>query len=217
MNSVKVKERWLTLQEASEITGLNVPALRQGIKRGKYSGKQLQAHNGYKWLISFDSLGLSQQSDSNRLKVNNRSKSSGEKRSGEQTDGMARILINQQEERIGEQSQYITTLENLLTTFQTRISVVESEKAEMEGKLKLLPAPPEIVASQMEEKAAALAQAQMILQQAQEAQKQYEEAMEQLKLKLQEEEHAKEAYRIQWELSQAELKKPWWKKMLGMK
>ena len=39
----------------------------------------------------------------------------------------------------------------------------------------------------------------------------------QLKFKLQEEEHAKEAFRIQWELAQADLKRPWWKKLFGVK
>lgn|GEM_PF-1665031 len=213
VNNVKVKERWLTLQEASEITGLNIPALRQGIKRGKYSGKQLQSRNGYKWLISFDSLGLSNQSDGDRLKINNRQKSLGEQRLGEHTDGMAQILINQQGERIGEQSRHIATLENLLTVFQNRLSVVESEKDEIEGRMRLLPAPPEVVASELEEKTAALSMAENIIQQAQITQQQYEEAMEQLKVKLQEEEHAKEAFKIQWELSQAELKKPWWQKL----
>ena len=82
--------------------------------------------------------------------------------------------------------------------------------------MRLLPAPVEVVASKLDElekKAAALEQAENIIQQAQETQKHYEEEMEQLKLKLQEEEHAKEAFRIQWELSQAELKRSWWQRL----
>jgi hypothetical protein len=53
--------------------------------------------------------------------------------------------------------------------------------------------------------------------QAQEVKDRYKASIVDLKSKLAEEERAREAYRIQWELAQAELKKPWWKKMFGMK
>ena len=39
--------------------------------------------------------------------------------------------------------------------------------------------------------------------------------MAELRIKLQEKEHVKEAYRIQWEAAQAELSRPWWKKLFG--
>jgi hypothetical protein len=88
---------------------------------------------------------------------------------------------------------------------------------ELEQKIKLLPAPPEIVTQELEKKAQALAQAEKILEEAQENQKRYIEAMNDLKAKLQEEEQAKEAIRAQWELAQAELSRPWWKKLFGVK
>jgi hypothetical protein len=87
----------------------------------------------------------------------------------------------------------------------------------LDRQVKLLPAPPEIITQELEQKAQALAQAEKILEEAQENQKRYIEAVNNLKMKLQEEEKAKEALRVQWELAQAELSRPWWKKLFGIK
>ena len=104
-------------------------------------------------------------------------------------------------------------LNGVLTIFQQRIMILEGEKAGLESKMRLLPAPPELVAKELETKAAALAQAEKIIEDAKETQKAYAEEMEKLKAKLQEEESAKEAFRLQWEAAQTELNLPWWKKM----
>jgi hypothetical protein len=93
---------------------------------------------------------------------------------------------------------------------------------EMDRRFKLLPEPPEIISSKLQEieddrnqKGQALAQAQEIIQDAQETQQRYETVVTELRTKLQEEEHAKEAFRIQWEQAIEEAKKPWWKKLFG--
>jgi hypothetical protein len=92
---------------------------------------------------------------------------------------------------------------------------------ELDKQVKALPAPPELLTSKIqtleEEKVQALAQAQEIIDQAKEEQKRYAEAMSQLKAKLLEEEYAKEAFRLQWEQAMEEAKRPWWKKIMGMK
>jgi hypothetical protein len=67
-----------------------------------------------------------------------------------------------------------------------------------------------------EEKTLAVERAQEILKKARVAYDQYKTSIVELKTKLADEERIKEAYRIQWEQAQAELKKPWWKKLLGM-
>jgi hypothetical protein len=100
---------------------------------------------------------------------------------------------------------------------------------ELDQKMRLLPAPADVVAKELEQKDArlreleddrkrkvtAIIKAQQILRKAQATYEQYEASMALLKSKLQEEEQAKEALRVQWEKAQAEMNRPWWKKMLG--
>jgi hypothetical protein len=92
---------------------------------------------------------------------------------------------------------------------------------EMEREMRLLPAPVSDVTSKLEQyekenndRKNVLIKAQLILKKAYAANEQYKASIEQLKAKLAEEERARDAFRIQWELAQAELKKPWWKKLL---
>jgi len=213
----------LTLQEASEITGIKVQTLRSRIKRGALKGFKKGSQFGEVWYVKADSIKALTGLEHDRLKVLKfNSENPLNENPSQGVLNSAEPLIRAKEEQIQtlqkmstELEKHNTTLNEVLRVFQSRIQNLETEKAEIEGKLKLLPAPLEIIPSkldELEEKTAALSMAENIIQQAQETQKQYEAEMAELKQKLQEEEHAKEAFRIQWELSQAELKRPWWQK-----
>lgn len=93
---------------------------------------------------------------------------------------------------------------------------------ELDRQVKALPAPPEVLITKLQDleeehtrKARALAQAHGIIEEARERQTQYEDMMKELKIRLQEEEHAKEAFRLQWEQALREAQKPWWKRLFG--
>lgn len=210
----RVTEQWLTLKEASDITGKSINALTLLINRNKIDRvRKVKGKGGGKWLVHRDSLHLLMAENlllcqsTGQDRVNTLSEETGYERV------TPSIPLEHYEKK---RDEWLTERDRL----QTGLMMYRYKFEEMEHQMRLLPAPPEVVTSkltELEEKAAALAQAQVILQQAQETQKQYEEAVAQLKLKLQEEEHAKEAFRIQWELAQAEIERPWWKKIFGIK
>lgn len=203
VNNVKMNDRWLTLQEASKITGIKIPALRQGIKRGKYSGERQCTPNGHRWLISLDSVKLPMKFDNRRLNTGSGEQCSGELRSGEQFHGYAEMLIKQQCERIGEQSQHIATLEKLLTDFQARITNVEAEKDEVLKKLRLLPAPVELLSSRLEELEQKIQEKDEALTAEVNYREQFSSALHEQEARL---------IRLKTEL-EAEKKKPWWKRL----
>jgi chromosome segregation ATPase len=215
------KKGVLTLKEASDITGLNIQTLRSRIKRGTLKGFKKGSQFGEAWYIKADSIEDLIQPFHGRLNVlDSKPENSSPESSSQGVLKDAEFLIQtktQEAEALFKLSSSLekqnNQLNDVLTMFQQRIMVLEDEKAGLESKLRLLPAPPELIVKEMEDKTAALAQAEKILEEAKETQKQYAEAMEQLRVKLQEEEHAREAYRIQWEAAQAELNRPWWQKI----
>jgi chromosome segregation ATPase len=214
-----------TLQEASEITGLKVQTIRMRIKSGKLEAFKNPSKHGEAWLIKPQSLREIEKIDNIGLKVQEGSKMNPSSLNPSSLRGeLQEPLIEAYKEHITTLKGTLQNFEGLLTTFQQRVMNLEVEKAEMENKLNLLPAPPEVVTKELQEKdqalqqkATALAQAEKIVEEARETQKRYIEAMEELKAKLLEEERVKEAYRAQWEGAQAELSRPWWKKLFGVK
>jgi predicted DNA-binding transcriptional regulator AlpA len=203
VNNVQMNDRWLTLQEASKVTGIKIPTLRQGIKRGKYSGERQCTPNGHRWVISLDSVKAPMKLDKRWLNVRTGEQCSDIQHSGEQTHAYSELLMKQQSERIGEQSKHISTLEKLLTDFQARISNIEAEKDELQGKLKLLPAPVEMVTTRLDE-------LEQKIREKDEALSVEVNYREQLSSALHEQE-ARLIY-MQSEL-EAEQQKPWWKKL----
>jgi hypothetical protein len=222
---VKGKVNLLTLKEASELTGIAVPALRMRIKHGKIEGVKTQTRHGEAWFIKADTVTELKDLELNPLNTLTLKRFSGEKVKGEfNPEGDESPVLRAKEDVIQGLKDHLKTYEALLTTFQGRIINLESEKSGLEGQLRLLPAPPEVVTSNLEklmkeneEKTQAVERAQEILKKARVAYDQYKTSIVELKTKLAEEERTKEAYRIQWELAQAELKKPWWKKLFGIK
>jgi len=199
--------QWVTIQEASEIIGKSENAIGLLVRRRRF--ERLKKVNGAgkgKWLIHRDSL-VKYQSISQSPEELTESDQSVSQTISDLLKSM--IPLEHYEKK---RDEWVTERDRL----QTGLMMYRYKFEEIEKQMRLLPAPVEVVnhkLDELEEKAAALTLAESIIQQAQVTQRQYEEAMEQLKFKLQEEEHAKEAFRIQWELSQAELKKPWWQKL----
>lgn len=205
---------WLTVKQVSHMTGKSIDAIRMLLYRKKLSNvKKVNRNNGgpnrEHWLIHRDTAALlcnghmtNEQTDVNH----NNSITEDSELLHNVSHNIDVIPLHYHDQK---QREWLTERDQL----QAGLMMYRYKFEEMERQMRLLPAPPEVVASELEEKAAALETAENIIQQAQETQKKYEEALEQLKIKLQEEEHAKEAFRIQWELSQAELKRPWWQKI----
>jgi hypothetical protein len=210
-------EKWLTLKEAGEITGKNVQAIRMLIKRNKFVNvKKTQIKGHDNWLIRRDELNLLASQLSSHVKDNVND-------SHVRLTDIPPVNMISVEYYDKKRNEWDRDRDNLLQG----IMMYRYKFEELDQRVKLLPAPVEAVASKIgelearvnshkeaeEQKAHALAQAQEIIEQATEAQKRYIESLTQLKTKLQEEEHAKEAFRLQWEQAMIEAKKPWWQKL----
>jgi len=204
MFNEQVDERvWYTLQEASRLTGKTPSSLRRLIQRKVIERvKKEHSKHGEHWLIHKEELipqgvhnVFDEQGYVQGVHV-------------ERVEGVQANVIN-----FETYDQHRREWEQRCSQLEQGVMMYRYKYEELDRQVKLLPAPPELMTKELEEKAQALAQAEMIVEEAKEKQKQYTEAMEQLKAKLQEEEYAKEAYRIQWELAQAELNRPWWQKI----
>jgi hypothetical protein len=194
---VKKDGQWVTLQEASEITGKSINALRLLVKRKKFDHikKVTGKGHGY-WLIRKDSIAEAVIQD----------QSSDQTTQCDWSDRTIQPVMIPLERYEAERDRLMQGMMMYRYKFE-----------ELDRQVKLLPAPPDMMSRELQEKAAALAQAEKILNEAKEAQKHHTEAMLELKAKLQEEERAKEAFRLQWEQAMEEAKKPWWKKLFGAK
>ncbi len=209
ISKVITDKEWITLKEASKLTGRSIQALRLLINRKRIDKvKKMQVSGPGYWVIHRDAIPMiSMISMDDKIDKDTYQHTLSDTYQATYQDTYHHVIIpSEVYER--QQKEHDNMLQGLM--------MYRYKFEELERQTKLLPAPLEIIPSkldELEEKAAALALAENIIQQAQVTQKQYEEALAQLNLKLQEEEHAKEAFRIQWELSQAELKRPWWQKL----
>lgn len=204
------KGQWITLKEASEISGKSINALRLQIHRGKIDNLRKVKGKGHgEWLIHKDYVA---QFDPAEISENLKS---------QDTPIEMTTLKSQDNSEHAISLQYFDKKLNEWETERDKLvqglMMYRYKFEDLERQIKLLPAPPEVLTSELEQKAQALAQAEKIIEDAKEAQQKYQESMTQLKAKLQEEEHAKEAFRIQWEQAMAEAKRPWWKKLFGVK
>lgn len=198
---------WLTLQEVSRVTGKSVNALNLLISRKKIDRtRKVNGKGQGKWLIHKDSIDLIPGADrlTGQVKTADRLESGQVDRLTDRSEPS--IPLDYHDRKLQE---WLAERDRL----QAGLMMYRYKFEEIEHKLRLLPAPPEMVAKELEEKAVALAQAEKIVEEAKETQKQYAEAMKQLMAKLQEEEHVRETYRVQWEASQAEMNRPWWQKI----
>jgi hypothetical protein len=236
----QVEATWLTIPELSKITGKKDTALRMWAKRRLRAGhrehiRKEHGKTGDKWLVHSSMVNvlrqhveaqyvLPEQADQVLPDHVEATHSEDKLCLGNATEHVDLISF---ETYVEERREWQQERDNLLQGMM----MYRYKFEEADRQLKMLPAPVEVVTRDLkekedkvqeiekdrEQKTAALTQAQKILQQAQEVKERYKTSIIELKGKLAEEERVREAYRIQWELAQAELKKPWWKKMLGMK
>jgi hypothetical protein len=203
----------LTLSEASKYTGLSVPSLRRMINGGRLSSAHMvDSKTGQAWVI--------QKVELERLKAKKRQCDQPHEKVDQRNDNDQSIPLTYFEERRHEWESERRRLMDDMISLRTGIEMYRYKFEEAERQIRLLPAPPEVVSSklqELEQKEAALAQAQRILEQAQEVKERYKASLIELKQKLQEEEKAKVDLQGQWELAQAELKRSWWKKLIGLK
>jgi hypothetical protein len=215
MLTEQVDEReWYSLQEASKITGKSPAALRRLIQRRVIvNAKKEPGKNGDHWHIHRDELysqGVHGVHDE-RLIVQGVH--------DERVEGVHMNAID-----FETYDQHRREWEDRCSQLEQGIMMYRYKFEELDRQVKMLPAPLEVVNNDLKAKDAALkqkdealARAQQILRKAKESYDQYKLSMSELKSQLAEEERVREAYRIQWELAQAELKKPWWRKLFGMK
>lgn len=220
------KKEWITLKEASLLTGLKVQTLRMRIKAGSIEGIMEPKNRGYVWLVKSSSINKQKKLDKHVINFEGNALK------------LCREIIDEKSKRIEEQGGYISTLKELLANFQARLKIIEEEKSIIENKIKLLPAPPEEIIKHLQEKEKAVIAAveaskkeEAIRERIQEEKKKLQDRVEEMEDKekllqarmedlLKEKQEMEKRLRHEEELknkAQFELKdyksKPWWKKI----
>ena len=215
----RVDEReWFSLQEASIITGKSPASLRRLIQRKIFERvkKEHSSHGEY-WLIHRDELNIR----------------------GVQgafsEHGFVQGVHNERVEGVQVNTITFETYDNHRREWEQRCSSLEQglmmyryKFEEVDRQLKALPAPPEFVKVKIDElernlqeetNAKSLLEIEKAKTEEEKEQlvKDYEDFLAQLRTKLSEEERLKEELKAELELAQADLKRPWWKKLLGLK
>jgi len=225
---VKEKE-WLTLKEASELTGKSLNAIRLLVHRKKIDKvKKVHDKKATYWLIHKDTL-LQTYVDET---ASEKDISPGHTSDVCQDDKTIHIdAVIEDDNTMSDISLgHMSDMPHAVIPFevydrkqkewteerdhlQAGMLMYRWKFEELDKQIKILPAPPEFVVKELEDKSQALVQAEKILEEAKETQKTYIEEMNKLRAKLHEEEYAKEAFRLQWEIAQAEAQRPWWQKI----
>jgi predicted nucleic acid-binding Zn-ribbon protein len=162
VNMMNTEQSWLTLKEASDITGFQIPTLRQGIKRGKYLGKKVQFENRDVWLIDRDSLGICFKFDGEHFQVNMDKNVHNEhcipeqtgEQPGEHSLKLLTLLVGEKDKRLSEQAEHIGELRTLMGHFIERIKNLEYQNENLlqqTEQVKLLPEPIEEIRVKLEE------------------------------------------------------------------
>jgi len=158
MNRVNDEPKWLTLQEASRLTGLNTFTIRKRIKSGKLSGKKVNQKGKEVWFVSVDDIRFCEKVDNERLKSKVYDEHNGEPVNDElvnepmiNLNNHSTLLLQEKDERIHELVHHKGILEHLLKDFQVRMMSLEAERNELDRQVKLLPAPIDQVAMKLQE------------------------------------------------------------------
>jgi hypothetical protein len=209
---------WIPMNDVCMMTGKSSEEIRAIVERGSgIQAKKVIDNDHELWLIHKDTVKRINDGDIDSLCCQYLEGAEKKRASSSLDDQVIGIVTEvyekQRKELMRERDQ---ALQGLM--------MYRYKYEELDRQFRLLPAPPDMVKSRMEdlkrsqqEKDEALVRAQEILKKAHAAYGQYKASMCQLKAKLAEEERAKEAYRIQWELAQGELELPWWKRLFGRK
>jgi hypothetical protein len=200
---------WLTIKEASKITGRSVNALNLLVNRQRVD--KIKKIDG-KWHIHRDSLITLCQPRESDIAETRLDIQSIMSEAVSPDIAIPMIPLEHYEKK-----REVWDIER--DKLHAGLMMYRYKFEEAERQLKLLPAPAEIVTTKMQEQDAALqekeialARAQEILQKAREDYDTYKTSIVDLKQKLQEEENAKTDLLQQLQLE----RRPWWKKILGL-
>lgn len=159
---------WLTLQEASRITGKSINALTLLISRGKIDrSKKIVGRGKGKWLIHRDSIGLTSADD--RLKDQDRTEPGQTERSTDRSDPA--IPLHYFDSKMKEWTEERDRLQAGLLMYRYKFE-------ELDRQIRLLPAPVESIPSKMTELEQKTAEKDLALQRSQETIKALEEALQ---------------------------------------
>ncbi len=215
----RVDEReWYSLQEASKITGKSPASLRRLIQRKVFERvKKERSSYGEYWLIHREELNIQgvHREFSERGFVQGVHNERGE---GVHVNTVTFEIYDQHRR---EWEQRCSTLEQGLMMYRYKFEEVDRQ-------LKVLPAPPEFVKSKIDEleknfQEEARAKSLLAVEKAKtEEEKEqlindYEDFLAQMRAKLSEEESVKEELKAELEKAMADLKRPWWKKLFGVR
>jgi hypothetical protein len=124
---------WVTLQDASVITGKSITSLRMMIKRRKIDQvKKISGKRGDKWVIKKEALSLMSDQDPDFV--------NGEQKHRSNADSMIRLPVEVYTQQQKERDQLVQGLAMYRYKFE-----------ELEKQVKMLPAPVEVVSSRMPE------------------------------------------------------------------
>ncbi|MGV8027388.1 MAG: hypothetical protein AB2L18_12610 [Anaerolineaceae bacterium] len=159
---------WLTLQEASHITGKSINALTLLISRGKIDrSKKIAGRGKGKWLIHKDSIGLISPDD--RLKDQDRTEPGQTERLTDRSDPV--IPLNYFDSKMKEWTEERDRLQAGLLMYRYKFE-------ELDRQIRLLPAPVESIPSKITELEQKTAEKDQALQRSQETIKALEEALQ---------------------------------------
>jgi len=215
----RVDEReWYSLQEASKITGKSPASLRRLIQRKVFERvKKERSSYGEYWLIHRDELSIYGVHGA----FNERGSVQGVHNEREEGVHVNTITFETYDQHRREWEHRCSTLEQGLLMYRYKFEEVDRQ-------LKILPAPPEYVKAKIDELEKNLqeeARAKSLLaiekaeteEEKEQLRKDYEDFLSQLRAKLSEEERIKEELKAELEKAMADLKRPWWKKLFGIK
>ncbi|MDQ7839148.1 MAG: hypothetical protein RDU59_11860 [Thermodesulfobacteriota bacterium] len=195
--------QWLTLTEASNLTGKSINSLRLLIRRKKLTMvRKVRGKRGDEWIIHREAIHDVGQGDQEMTTVT-RVGDQGDHPSMPDACHVITLPLEYYERQQKERDQ----LSQGLLMYRYKFE-------ELDRVVKALPAPPDIIAEEIRQKDSVIKEAQKVLNDAQYAITQKEVALAELKQKLDEAEQAKEHLREVWEQAMADIKKPWWKKAL---
>jgi len=220
-------DEWVTLKEASNITGKSLNAIRMLVHRKKISQDSIKKANdngrSY-WMIHRDALNLIYNSSM-----------SGDIYNSDILQPVTPVICQDSMSDICHDSIPVYYHDQKLKEWQQdRDNLMQGllmyryKFEELDRQVKMLPAPPEHVRSKIEELEKHLqeeARAKSLLavekakteEEKEELKNDYENFLSQLRTKLSEEERVKEKLKTELEKAMSNLKRPWWKKLFRIK
>jgi chromosome segregation ATPase len=139
--------RWIELKKASEITGIRMGKLKKNIKGGRIPGRRIDSVRGSTWEVLLAAGKDSQKMDgSHPILESNRTIGEFQEMS---SHALFDSLLKEKENRIDEQGNRISVLENVISTIRVQVKKIEAEKEALEKQFALLPGPVDTVVKKL--------------------------------------------------------------------